>query len=116
MRNVGVSLREPLQTLSAGPAGGLHPGPALLLGLFPGTAAAAVFQGAEPLLLRDRVGVLVPVGAVGSEAAALPLGHHASRVNTLRKQRSFRDARLLDEQPDRRDKLGRVHTTKVHLL
>lgn len=87
VRNVGVSLREPLQTLSARPAGGLHAGPALLLSLFPGNAA--VLQGAEPLLLRDRVGVLVSVDAVGSEAAALPLRHHASRVNALQKQCSL---------------------------
>lgn len=87
VRNVGVSLREPLQTLAAGPAGGLHAGPALLLSLFPGTAA--VFHRTVPLLLRDRVGVLVPVDAGGSEAAALPLYHHASRVNTLQKQCSL---------------------------
>lgn len=86
MGNEGVSLREPLQTLSAGPAGGLHAGSALLLSLFPGSAA--VFHLALPLLLRYRVGVLVSADTVCPEAAAaLPLSHHAPRVNTLQKQR-----------------------------
>lgn len=95
VRDVRVPLREPLQTLSAGPAGGLDAGPALLLSLLPGTTA--VFQRTGPLLLRGRVGVLVPVEPLCSEAAAFALSHHASRVNTLQKQ----------------GRLGRVHTSQV---
>lgn len=94
MRNISVSLREPLQTLPTRPASGLHMGPALLFGLFPRTVS--VFHGAVPLLLWDGMRILVPINIVCLYAAALCLRVHVSCMNTLQKSEedSFRKKKM----------------------
>lgn len=81
MRNIGVSFREPLDTLPTSPAGGLHTRPAVLLSLFSRTIG--VFNRAVPLLLLDGMNILVPFSIVCLYVAALCLCCHVSNMNTL---------------------------------
>lgn len=85
MRNIGVSLREPLETISARPAGGLHARSAVLLCLFSGTIC--VFNGAVALLLLDEMSSLVPVSVVCLFTALLRLCRHVSYMNTLQNRK-----------------------------
>lgn len=95
MRNIRVSLREPLQALPTSPASG-HMGPALLLGLFPRTVG--VFHGAVPLLLWDGMRILVPINIVCLYAAALYLRVRVSCMNTLQKSEEGRLSTALEKR------------------
>lgn len=84
MRHIGVSFREPLETLPTGPAGRLHTGPAVLLSLFSGTIA--VFNRDVPLLWLDGMNILVPFPVVSLCIAAVCLCCRVSYMNTLQKK------------------------------
>lgn len=96
MRNIRISLREPLQTLPTRPASGLHMGSAFLLGLFPRTVS--VFHGAVPLLLWDGMRILVPINIVCLYAAALYLRVRVSCMNTLQKSEEGRLSTALEKR------------------
>ncbi len=85
MRNIGVSLREPLETIPTCPAGGLHTRSAVLHGLFSGTIC--VFNGAMALLMLDRMSILVPVSVICLLTALLCLCRHVSYMNTLQNRK-----------------------------
>lgn len=85
MRNIGVSFREPLETLATRPAGGLHTRSAVLLRLFSGTVC--VLNRAAALLLWDGMSILVPFGTVCLFTALLDFCCHVSYVNTLQNRK-----------------------------
>lgn len=85
MRNVGVSFREPLETLPTRPAGGLHTRSVILLCLFSG--AICVFNRAVTLLLLDGMSILVPVSIACLFTAFHHLCGHASCMNTLQNRK-----------------------------
>lgn len=80
--NVGVSLREPLETFSTSPAGGLRASSAVLVRLFFQTVC--LLRGAVALLLLGRVDVAAPFLAVLPCIPILGLRRHVSYVNGLR--------------------------------
>lgn len=82
MGHVGVSLREPLETFSAGPAGGLGATSAVLLRL--SFQAVCLLRGAVALLLLAQVDVAAPFLAVLPCIPVLGLRRHVSYVNGLR--------------------------------
>ena len=81
MWNVGLSFREPLETLSTRPAGGLHTRSAVLFGLFSGIFQ--VFNWAATLLLLDGMSILVPVSVVWLFTSLLCLCCHVTYMNVL---------------------------------
>lgn len=85
VRNIGVSFREPLETLPTRPAGGLHTRSFVLLSLFSGTIC--VFNRAVTHLLLDRMSILVPVRIAGLFTFLLSLCCHVSYMNTLQNRK-----------------------------
>lgn len=81
VRNVGVSFREPLETFSTGPAGGLRMRSAVLFRLFFDTVW--LLRGAVALLLLCEVDVAAPFPAVFPYVSVLGLRRRVSYVNAL---------------------------------
>lgn len=81
MSNIGVSFREPLETLPTSPAGGLHMSSAVPLTLFSRTCG--VFSRAVTLLLLDGMNILVPFSIVCVNTAAFCFCCHVPDMNSL---------------------------------
>lgn len=81
MRNIGVSFREPLETLPTSPAGGLHRSSALPLRFFSRTCG--VFSRAVTLLILDGMNTLVPFSIVCVYTAAFCFCCHIPDMNSL---------------------------------